>query len=235
METSHWWYVARRKILVKVLHSLKLENERDILEIGCGSGGNLELLSMYGNVFAMEMDDGARERAEKRQIGIIRKGSVPDFNPFENKRFDLIAMLDVLEHIEDDQTVLLSLHNILRRNGKLLITVPAFPFLWSKLDEVNLHKRRYVRSTLIRLVHHAGFAVGYSTYFNALLFPFIIMIRLMNRAIARQNMIDGEEITGRINTFLSRIFSLEIFLIPRFSLPFGVSLLIIAQKTGCEH
>jgi SAM-dependent methyltransferase len=141
-EDHHWWFVSRRKIVQKFRGYVSDKDSRSILEVGCGSGGNLDLLSKYGDLRAVELDDYARDLANKRGICPIEKGFVPDGIPF-TETFDLICMLDVLEHIDDDLRTLQEISKRLSPRGKLLITVPAYGFLWSAHDIDLAHKGRY--------------------------------------------------------------------------------------------
>ena len=141
-EEGHWWFKGRRCIIEKVLHDLSLPSKPKILEMGCGTGGNLSLLSQYGEVYGVELDNFARNYASKRHIGPILPGSLPHEIPYQDNFFDLIALLDVLEHVEEDGLSLVQLHKKLKPGGYLLITVPAFPALWSAHDEAHHHKRR---------------------------------------------------------------------------------------------
>ena len=127
-EDEHWWYRGRRGVLKSVLDRYVPTSCRplDVLEIGCGNGGNLPLLADYGRVFAVETDDAARVRASQRGIAKVEIGWLPDKMPFHNKRFDLITALDVIEHIEDDGKVMLALRQLLAPNGLLVMTAPAY-------------------------------------------------------------------------------------------------------------
>jgi len=229
-EKEHWWFVARRQIIAKILKSLQLDSNINILEIGCGPGGNLELLSKHGNIFAMESDAGAREIANRRKIIQVEYGMLPNNIPFGSQSFDLIAMFDVLEHIDDDVAALNALYERLRQNGVLLLTVPAYNFLWSHHDIVNQHKRRYVRKQLTSLAHDSGYFVNYSTYFNTLLFPLVLVVRLLDKLRHNNEGSDVDMPSKVANTLLKYIFSSERFLLPHIRLPFGVSILVIARK-----
>lgn len=229
-ERDHWWFVARRQILAKALNSLHLDPECEILEVGCGSGGNLELLSRYGNVYAHDCDAVARELANSRKIVQVEYGMLPDNIPFKEQRFDLIALLDVLEHIDDDVAALGALYGRLKPNGVLLVTVPAYNFLWSHHDVVNEHKRRYHRVQLERLMHKVGYHVKYMTYFNTLLFPAILAIRFLENVLRMEDANDISMPSKYVNAILRTILASERVLIPHMRLPFGLSILAIARK-----
>ena len=141
VETQHWWFVARRKIIESLIQKLDLGQNPHILDAGCGNGDNLEMLSNYGDVVAMEREDNALARAKSRQIGKVVKGELPDNFPSDiNKENDLIVLLDVLEHIDDDEKSLSMLKNWAKYNAALLITVPAYQFLWSSHDDYTIIK-----------------------------------------------------------------------------------------------
>ena len=119
VETQHWWFVARRKIIASVIDTLGLGSNSKIMDAGCGNGDNLEFLSKYGELIAIERDDNALARAQSRQIGKVVKGELPDNFPSDiNRENDLIVLLDVLEHIDDDEKSLSSLRNWAKRKGK---------------------------------------------------------------------------------------------------------------------
>ena len=232
-EDHHWWTVSRRAIIKGVLnHYFNCSNFERILEIGCGSGGNLGLFSAYGDVYAIEPDDEARKIAQGRQLAKVRKGSLPNDIPFECD-FDLICLLDVLEHVDDDLLALRSINNKLRPGGKVLVTVPAYQFLWSGIDVAAHHKRRYMLGQLMRVMQEAEFKLLYSTYFSMFLFPIIGGIKYLNKILAKKpGPSDVGILPSFINTSLIYIFSSERFLIPKISLPFGASIMIVAQKRG---
>lgn len=148
-EDRHWWFCARRKMVKKILDSFFQIADQNaparILEIGCGTGGNLELLSTYGAMYAVEPNTEAREMANSRNVCLVRPGSLPDDIAFEEK-FDLICALDVLEYVDDDLAAIQAIHNLLTPNGKLLLAVPAYMFLWSYHDIAVENKRRYSKT-----------------------------------------------------------------------------------------
>ena len=128
LEEKYWWFVARRSILEKVIKQLTLPESAEIFEAGCGTGGNLAMLARHGKVYGMELNDTARIYASKLQLAQIQPGCLPNEIPFPDKQFDLIVLLDVLEHVEEDAKSLQALTNKLKPSGWLLITVPAVSY-----------------------------------------------------------------------------------------------------------
>jgi SAM-dependent methyltransferase len=229
-EDKHWWFVGRRKIIEAVLDKFfKKSSSNNILEIGCGTGGNLALLSTYGKLTAVELFDEAIEIATKKNICPIHKGSIPGNLELEDK-FDLICMLDVLEHIEDDSAAANYLASQLNPNGMLLMTVPAYMFLWSAHDEIHHHKRRYTRSGLEAIIINSGLKMKYSSYFNTFLFPIIFLARLAGKLLNKAEASDVSMPSPIVNLALQSIFQLEKFMLKMTALPFGVSILVIAEK-----
>jgi SAM-dependent methyltransferase len=233
VENDHWWYRGRREVLAAVLdrHLPPGDGRRRVLEVGCGSGGNLALLAGYGSLFAVEKDDRTRERAAMRGIGTIRRGWLPDAIPFAGNSFDLIAALDVLEHVEDDAGSLRALRGWLTPRGVLLATVPAFQWLWSEHDVLSQHVRRYTRAGFTTLLRDTGFDVRYCGYFNSLLFPLAVANITLGRLVSRDAH-RGLQIPPRgVNRALAAIFALESRLVPRVTLPFGLSIVACATRT----
>jgi len=228
-EGHHWWFVARRKIIRRFLIKYFPHGAGEILEAGCGTGGNLELLEDFGSVHAMEMDEDARIMANSHNVCRVRNGKLPDNIPF-TRSFNLICMFDVLEHVEDDSTALQAVKTKLYTNGKLLLTVPAYRFLWSSHDYAHQHKRRYGLGGLVHLVENSGFKIINATYFNTLLFPMVAAVRLTNNIFGFSGGSDAAMPSRVLNRLFLKIFSSERYLIPRFRLPFGVSILILAEK-----
>jgi len=228
LEDKHWWFVGRRQIIQSTLNGLGLPKQANILDAGCGTGGNMQLLSHFGTVKAMEMDDNAREHANRRKLGEVLAGHLPDAIPYPANSFDLIVLLDVLEHIEDDRASLKALKKCLLADGRILLTVPAFQMLWGPHDELHHHKRRYTAKQLRQTAKSVGLEIEYISYFNTWLFPLIAAARLFQR----NKKIDNADLSlppRLINACLSHLFSSEHLFIPRVSLPFGVSLLAVLK------
>lgn len=233
IEARHWWFAGRRAILAALLSRLKLPSDAAVLEVGSGTGGNLDMLSAFGRVRAIEMNDKAREIARAKTGGRheILAGHCPDNLPIAPASCDLICLFDVLEHIEDDVATLATLKRLLKPDGYLVIMVPAHPSLYGPHDVFLHHKRRYRAAELRQKLTGAGFRIERLTYLNMFLFPLAAAARLKDK-LTRATQATGAAIPpAPINYLLRAIFSSEKYLIPHLFLPFGVSLLTVA-RTG---
>lgn len=231
IEDRHWWFRARREIISTLLSEMQLSPANQLLDLGCGTGGNLEMLSRFGTVTGLELDQQAMELAQQRGVAPVQPGSLPDDVPFDAESFDCVTMLDVLEHVEKDQAGLQSVHRVLAPGGRLLLTVPAFQFLWGPHDTEHHHHRRYRAAELRRKLQNAGFKVNRLSYYNSWLFPPIALLRLVHKALPFGETGGEERLPPAwLNHFLERLFASERWVLARGSLPFGVSLIAVAQK-----
>jgi len=234
VEDAHWWFAARRAIVDRIIDRLDLPSDAAILEPGCGTGGNFPMLARRGQLYALDADESAIGFAQSRGLAHVARGSLPDLIPFGDRRFDLVVMTDVLEHLKDQARTLRALHARLRPGGWLLMTVPAMAWLWSDHDVTHHHQRRYRASTLRGLVSTAGFDVKYLSYYNFLLFPIIAGARILQRLNSRAR--DGVNRrhdlampSATLNSLLQWIFSSERYLVGTMRIPFGVSLIVLAR------
>jgi len=233
IEDRHWWFVGRRRVLLAVLDRyLKHHKANHILDVGCGTGTMLGYLSRYGHAQGIDADEQAVRFCIERGVGDVQQVTASTL-PFADGTFDLVTILDVLEHIDDDAGTLRELHRVLRPGGLLLVSVPAYRFLWGPQDEISNHKRRYVARTLRARLVDAGFRVRRLSYFNTILFPTIAGIRLLRPYHpGSPNLKSDFTMTrpGPTNTLLGGLFGLEAPVVRRIDLPFGVSILALAQK-----
>ena len=228
-EAEHWWFRGRRDVLRSVLRSLVLPSRARVLEVGSGTGGNLEMLAEFGSVSGVEMDETARRLTAASTGGRfdIRAGRLPDDLPFERERFDLVCFFDCLEHIDDDVGSLTRMRGILAPGGRVLVTVPAYQWLWSAHDVFLQHHRRYNRATLAACAEAAGYRVERVTYFNSLLLPLAVAVRVIDRLLKRERSSGDATPASALNALLYRVFSAERHWVSRGSLPCGVSLLAV--------
>jgi SAM-dependent methyltransferase len=238
VEDKHWWFIARRHILDRLICQIHLPIDAKILEVGCGTGGNLRMLAHHGEIAAMELDETACEFANQRQITAVKLGSLPDKIPFTDE-YDLIVAFDVIEHLDDDLAALSALRSHVKPGGWIILTVPAYQFLWSSHDDINHHKRRYRLRSLQKVVRRADFSVRYASYFNTFLFPLVAGVRLLQNLFKlghksqdnkSQTSSDLTIPSPRINKLLTFLFASERHFMGRLSLPFGVSAVVVAQK-----
>lgn len=228
-DSTHWWYRARRTVLASIIRRrITLQPVARILEIGCGTGHNLAMLSQFGTVDAIEIDDHSRTIASQRLGRAVGASPLPALDGVAGQSYDMIAILDVLEHVEDDRAALRAIALRLRPGGTILITVPQYPWLWSGHDVANHHFRRYTKRTLRVAVADAGLTLTMLHSFNSLLFPLAAADRLVAKMTGRAGSDDALP-AAPVNTLFERIFGLERYLIGRVPMPPGVSLMAIVS------
>jgi ubiquinone/menaquinone biosynthesis C-methylase UbiE len=230
MEKNHWWFFSKRRF-VKLLMEKYVIKQKDltILDAGCGTGVMLSELSSYGKAIGFDISDGAIKNCKKRDISNVNLARAEKL-PFKDGTFDLIVALDVIEHLDSDLLALREFKRICKKDGFLLITVPAFKFLWSTHDEVLDHKRRYTREELDGKLRSSGFRVIRSTYLYFILFPFITVAKVSDRWFRKRAETEIGEFSRPVNDFMKKLLSVEAFLIKRVNFPFGSSVLSLAKR-----
>jgi SAM-dependent methyltransferase len=230
LDQRHWWFLARRRILERLIgRVVQPPKKARILEVGCGTGHNLAMLKSFGKVEASELDRCARALANKRLRGKVKEAKLPDLSMFERNAYDLIALLDVLEHVPDDLASLRAIHRRLKPGGALLLTVPANAWMWSAHDAAHHHFRRYSKKQLEELFLRSGLEVQLLSYFNSLLFPLVAAARIAGK-VRRKGSADDRLPSAPLNSLLDKIFGSEAGLIGRVPMPFGVSLVAVVRR-----
>jgi SAM-dependent methyltransferase len=230
LDQDHWWFLARRRILKRLIERLVRPPKRaKVLEVGCGTGHNLAMLKSFGSLEASELDRCARALANKRLPGKVKNAKLPDLSMFKRNGYDLIALLDVLEHVPDDLASLRAIHMRLKPGGALLLTVPANPWMWSAHDAAHHHFRRYTKKQLEELFLRSGLEIQLLSHFNTLLFPLVAAARVVGKITRRQSA-DDKLPSGSVNSILNAVFGLEASLIGRLPMPFGVSLVAVVRR-----
>lgn len=188
------------------------------------------MLSKLGTVTAFEHDLVALQMARGKGEFSLKQGTLPA-GSFDYKHpFDLVVAFDVIEHVNEDLESLKRLRSLLKADGIMVLTVPAFPFLWSHHDEIHHHCRRYTRAQLDTIMRKAGFEVEYLSYYNSLLFPFVAGVRIIKNLLGIRDNYDDSITPPGLNSALHKIFSAERYWIGKFSIPFGISLLAVARN-----
>lgn len=230
LEDEHWWFVARRVILQSVLQELPLPATPQILELGCGTGGNLPMLRKFGAVTAVEMNNSARRYAQTHNDCSVLPGHLPHHLP-PLPPVDLVCLFDVLEHIPDDFAALQSILNNVKPGGHLVLTVPAYQWLWSEHDIAHHHQRRYRAGPLRAMAERAGWHVRRVGYFNAWLLPLVAVYRIKQRLLSRNNPKSDARLPARwVNSLLQRIFASEAHWLRQNTFPCGVSIVAVLVR-----
>ena len=225
-QKKHWWFQARKKIIKNLIEQINLKKKNKILDFGSGSGVNLDMLKRQGSVDVHEQNKYARKMIKKN---FKRINNIYSNLKIKKNFYDLILVADVIEHVKNPKSLLKNLKKFLKKDGYILITVPAYQFLYSKKDEKLGHYRRYNKKNLIDELK--GFKIKNISYFNTFLFFPIMFITIINKLLKR-DYINKVESTPNflINYLLQIVFSSERHILKYFNLPFGVSIYILVKN-----
>jgi 2-polyprenyl-3-methyl-5-hydroxy-6-metoxy-1,4-benzoquinol methylase len=235
LENDHWWFRARRVILKTLLdRDARWRPDLDVLEVGVGPGINLYSLYPPGlRLVGLEPDPLSAEQARRRGAIPVYTGQVESMpEEITRRRFDLITLFDVLEHVADDHLVLDIVRRQLKPDGHIILSMPAYTWMWGQQDVVSLHYRRYSLGGLRRLLRQHGYRIGKATYFNTLLFFPIVATRLADRFFRRAplgSQSDFEYGSPRLDGIMYRVFAAERHLLRFLNFPFGVSIYVMAE------
>lgn len=232
-ENFYWWHVGRRDIIKSLLSMVFSEKNIQILDVGCGCGGNFKMLSQFGKVIGLDKSPEAIKFCQKRGFNNCFLGEAEDIN-FPDQSFDMVVALDLLEHLDDDNKALKEFYRVLKKGGYVLITAPAYQFLWSEHDEILEHKRRYSLSDLNKRICRANFNVVKKSYFITFTFLFIFTYRFFQKLFLKgekkQKKTSYVILPSFLNSLLIFLLRLEAFVSRYISFPFGVSIVCLAKK-----
>jgi SAM-dependent methyltransferase len=233
VEDSHWWFVGRRAILESFLRSIVAQfrtpqSALRILDVGCGTGANLEMLAQFGSAEGVDVSDDALEFCRLKGL-TVQKG-LAETLPYPDETFDISTALDVIEHLDDDIAGLKEMRRVTKTGGYSLIFVPAFMWLWGVQDDISHHRIRYTRKQIVERLEKAGFSVKRATYANFTFFTPILAGRAVMKLTGIRPESENNVNISALNGVFGRLFSAERFWLERFNFPFGVSIVIVAQK-----
>jgi len=229
LEDTYWWFVGRHHLVLTLLQSAyPAEQSLSILDVGCGTGAMSQKLAPFGTVVSADFSPLALSFSKRRGIGRLVVSDAVRL-PFRDACFDVVIAMDLLEHVEDDQTALCEIHRVLKPGGRLISTVPAYPSLWSGHDVALMHFRRYVAPVLRRRVTAAHLRIERLSYAMTFLFPIVWMVRKIwpGRNNPKASLIP---VPGLVNKMLVRLLTWENHIIKHLNLPWGVTVLCVAVR-----
>lgn len=233
VEGSHWWFVGRRAILEsflkQIIQDLKsgIQNPK-ILDVGCGTGANIQMLAQYGEAEGVDVSDDALEFC--RQKGLNAQKGLAETLPYADETFDITTALDVVEHLEDDIAGLKEMFRVTKRGGYSLIFVPAFMWLWGVQDDISNHQIRYTKDQIVERLKAAGYSIERATYANWTFFGPILAGRTIMRLTGIKPESENNITVSALNGVFGKLFGAERFWLQNFNFPFGVSIVVVAKK-----
>jgi SAM-dependent methyltransferase len=237
-EATYWWNVSKREMVLSLLRSVGGLKEPGLaLDIGCGGGYTAWVFESYHKMVGVDVSAEALKLCLRRGLRRLCQVDLANFLlPFKSDSFDVVLALDVIEHLDDDLGALMECRRILKPGGVLILTVPAFMWLWSPWDEALGHKRRYTALSLSKTIQEAGLSMKELTYMFFFVFPMAVFIRGMKRLFQKDPMTYSSDflpIPGVLNNLFIRIGRLEQWIITKFNLdlPFGLSVISVAVKS----
>ena len=233
LEQNHWWYIGARAVY-RTLLKIGLgppDGQKKMLEVGVGTGGNLELLAKYGPTGGIDFSPLALERiSEPPQLGLCQASA--EALPFLSGTFDGVALLGLIEHLDDDVKALAEARLVCRPGGTVILLTSAFQSLWSHHDEANQHRRRYRRKELSERIVVAGLEPLRLTYMNFFTFLPVFLVRWWQCRRPREPEYDMGNPPAIINTLLKIVMSFEAWMVRYFPLPIGVNLVAVCRPKG---
>lgn len=233
LEEHHWWHKAKRQLVLDAIRRFSpapSKKKLTLLDIGCGTGKNMEEFQKFADAYGVDISPEALKFCRQRGLKQVKLVDVEGTLPFASNTFDMVTMLDVLEHIEESPS-LKEIYRVLKPGGMLYVSVPAFQWLWSGWDEVLHHKRRYTSQSLTTILKEHHFHLTYLSYvYSFLVVPVWIVRKLKSNSRSQKYESDFKLGSPLINTILGKVAAFERRLLWSLPLPFGTSVFASAQK-----
>lgn len=233
IEEDYWWYRGLRILLQELIAQyVAPDGSAKILDAGCGTGKNLQILDKHGDAWGVDIAQEAIQFCRMRGLSNERTlvASLLEL-PFPEKFFDVALSFDVICNIQHDVSAFQEIRRTLKPNGRMIVQLPAYRFLWSAHDVAVGHKHRYMARDLREKIETAGFRVEKLSYLNMVLFPLIALLRFARRPAAHDNAhSDLTPMPHALNSALTRLFSAEMRAAPYHRFPYGISLLAVARR-----
>ena len=234
LEAHHWWFRAKRRVVLSLINRYLDRRAPRFLDLGCGTGSMLSELEAAGDAVGMDSSPDAISYASRHTGARLLEGTVPGDLVRIRDDFDCVLMLDLLEHLDDDLGSVKAASRLLSPGGILVITVPAYQWLYAPRDQEHHHRRRYSRPQIGSLLLSAGLEVELLSYYNTFLFPPAAIIRLLSKLRGEETGGDLRVPPRALNRALEAVFASERFLLPFLSLPFGLSVISVARAGAVE-
>ncbi len=230
-QNLHFWYKARKNLIFNLLNFefKNCEQNKLILNIGCGTGTELEILKKFGQVIGLDNNLDAIKLIQKQNYKIIT-ADIEKYN-LQNNYYDAICCFDVLEHLRNDQTTLKNIFKSLKKDGFFFFTIPAYQCLFGPHDIYMSHYRRYSKKNILQKLEKAGFQIIKLNYWNSILFPIIFIIRIIKKYIKKETESETKILNKNLNELLFRILNFENkFIYWNVPILFGLTVYGIAKK-----
>lgn len=230
LEDKHWWHQAKRDRVMSLIQQLCKRKKPVIADIGCGTGKNVETFNSIGTAWGVDPSKDAITFCKKRKLKNLKLGTI-EKTGFKDSSLDIVTILDVLEHIDDENRAIKELKRILKKDGMLVLTVPAFSWLWSQWDVVLHHKRRYTTQEVTALLEKHGFVIKKISY----MYPWLVIPALLVRFIKSKQksdtyVSDFQLSNPLVNSVMNFVTGIEQKLLNIMNFPFGTSVICVAYK-----
>lgn len=232
-EASYWWHLGRLRIIQTYIRKAMGDKKKaKILNVGCGTGGTIDMLEGFGTVDNVDISDDAIKFMKQKGYGRITKVEPDKPLPFKDKSYDVVGSFDVLEHIDDHVGALKEWKRIIKDDGAIVLTVPAYQWLWSDHDVSLYHKRRYTTKLLAKAADEAGLRPLKKSYAIVFSLPMVVGFRMLNKLLGRKT--DSEtsyvDIPNWTNTLFTKLLYAEAKIHKNINFPAGTSVVAILKK-----